>query len=93
MKLIQERFRLAIRIKNASPRGWLTLEQGLQGSGHSTKRDRVQEVVGQCSQEYGGILVGSCTGSGVGLGPDESVLTQHTLYFYESMILFQICRV
>ena len=42
--------------KGFSPRGWLGTGTGSQGSGHSTKPDRVQEEFGQCSHACGGVL-------------------------------------
>ena len=64
------------------PEGGWALEQAPQGSGHSTKPGRIQEMFGQCSQAHGVILGVSCSKSwtGVGLdGPYGSLPTQNNL--------------
>lgn len=51
-----------------------------QGSGYSTKSDRVPEALGKCSQVHGVTLGVSYAGLGVGLDDsDRSLPAQHVL--------------
>lgn len=75
--------------------GW-ALEQALQGSGYSTKSDRVQEALGKCSQAHGVNLGVSCAGLGVGFDDsDRSVPTQHVLLLslWRVKVAFNLRRV
>lgn len=54
-----------------------------QGSGYSTRSDRVQEALGKCSQTHGVTLGVSYVGLGVGFDdPDRSLPTQHVLLLF-----------
>ena len=68
------------------PEGAWALEQAPQGSGHSTKPERVQEAFGQLSQAHGVTLGVFCARPAAGLNdPDGPLPTQHILQLCDSV--------
>lgn len=72
--------------------GW-ALEQAPQESGDSTKHDRVQRALGQCSQAHSLTLGVSCTWSQAGLDdPDDCLPSAYSmiLHFLFLYIIFTV---
>ncbi|KAJ7417690.1 hypothetical protein WISP_63254 [Willisornis vidua] len=84
MKLCQKRFRSDIRKKVFHSEGGWALEQAPQGSGLSTKHDRVQELFGQCSQAHG-VLLGNGPVQDQELDFDDPCESLPAMIFYDSI--------
>lgn len=74
MELSQGRFRVDIK-KGSFPRGWLDTGTGSQGSGHSSKPDRVKETFGKYSQVQDVIAGVSVQGRGL-----DTVIPSNSAY-------------